>query len=343
MIASGIFPITGGSVTATLLAVDDSKTMRKVLEITFAGEDYRMVLANSPADAMAKVRAERPVIALVDALLGGTSGYDLCQQIKTEAPQVGVIVLSSKQHPYDRVKGGAVGADDFIDKPYDSQALIDKVAALAQKLASAPAPKPAAHAPAAPAPATMEGPTAFAGRPAPQPTMGVRSPASPGAPISAAAQGGIGRSTMSFGAPATSTAQVKPAAQAAPVANPYARPAVTAPAATGPVAASSSTFGRPLAAAPLASPVAAPAATPAAAPAPPAAPAPAAVAAAVESPVALIGASMESKLVALGLTKDQIDGVLALSKDVVEQVVWEVVPVLAETMIREEIRRLTAE
>lgn len=52
---------------------------------------------------------------------------------------------------------------------------------------------------------------------------------------------------------------------------------------------------------------------------------------------------METKLVALGLTQDQIAGVLALSREVVEQVVWEVVPVLAETMIREEIKRLTAE
>jgi hypothetical protein len=52
---------------------------------------------------------------------------------------------------------------------------------------------------------------------------------------------------------------------------------------------------------------------------------------------------MESKLLTLGLTKDQIAGVLALSRELLEQVVWEVVPVLAETMIREEIKRLTSE
>ena len=314
--------------TATLLAVDDSKTMRKVLEITFAGEDYRMVLANSPADAMAKVRAERPVIALVDALLGGTSGYDLCQQIKAETPQVGVIVLSSKQHPYDRVKGGAVGADDFIDKPYDSQALIDKVATLAQKLASAPAAKPAAT------PAETTSP--FGARPAPtaQTPLGARPQISPGvtgnAPGQSVAQS-VGRTTMSFGAPSpAAAAKPAPAAPVAtPAANPYARPAMspvgTSPVGTSPVAASTT----------AARPAPAPQATPQS-------PAPA-VQAPAPSAAALVGASMESKLVALGLTKDQINGVLALSKDVVEQVVWEVVPVLAETMIREEIKRLTAE
>ena len=50
---------------------------------------------------------------------------------------------------------------------------------------------------------------------------------------------------------------------------------------------------------------------------------------------------MTAQLEAMGLTPAQIDGVLALSRDVVERVVWEVVPVLAETLIKEEIARLT--
>ena len=52
---------------------------------------------------------------------------------------------------------------------------------------------------------------------------------------------------------------------------------------------------------------------------------------------------LASQLSALNLSKDQVDAVLKLSSDVIEKVVWEVVPVLAETMIREEIRRLTSD
>src|SRR5690606_28830383 len=55
------------------------------------------------------------------------------------------------------------------------------------------------------------------------------------------------------------------------------------------------------------------------------------------------GSTMARKLEDLGLSQAQVDGVLALSRDVIERVVWEVVPDLAETIIREEIRRLTAE
>jgi hypothetical protein len=55
------------------------------------------------------------------------------------------------------------------------------------------------------------------------------------------------------------------------------------------------------------------------------------------------GSEMARKLGELGLTQEQVQGVLALSREVIEAVVWEVVPDLAETIIREEIKRLTAE
>jgi len=258
-------------VTATLLAIDDSKTMRKVLEITFAGENYRTVLSNNVSDGLAKLRSEHPTIVLLDAILGDSNGYEICQRIKGEAPGVGVIMLSSKQHPYDRTRGSAVGADDFIDKPFDTQALIDKVGALVHRLSEEVA-KPAPLA-AQPAPV-----------PAPRP---VAAPA-PVAPVVARQH-----TTMSFGSSSTA-----------------ASPAVSAP---------------PVASAP-----------------PPRAAAATAAAGAVSAKV-VETSDLESKLSGLGLTREQVAGVLAISKDVVEQVVWEVVPVLAEAMIREEIQRLTAE
>jgi hypothetical protein len=58
---------------------------------------------------------------------------------------------------------------------------------------------------------------------------------------------------------------------------------------------------------------------------------------------AAVGADFSAQLQGLGLSAQQVEGVLALSRDVVERVVWEVVPVLAETLIKEELARLTAE
>src|SRR6187402_2065827 len=128
--------------------------MRKVLEITFASEDYRTLLAANADEALQLVRAEGPSVAVVDAGLGAVSGYDLCQQIKAQAPGTAVLVLSSKQQPYDRGRGSAAGADDFMDKPFDTQQLLDKVKALAKNAdaRAAAAPPPVAAPPIAAAP-----------------------------------------------------------------------------------------------------------------------------------------------------------------------------------------------
>lgn len=279
--------------TTTLLAVDDSKTMRKVLEITFAGEEqYRTVLAASADEAVEKLRSDDPTVALVDATLGGTIGYDLCQKLKGERPGLGVILLSSKQQPYDRARGSGVGVDDFIDKPFDTQQLIDKVGGLLKKLAEAPAPAAAA-----------------AYEPADEPVPLV-SPARPRT------------QTLAFGVP------VSTAPSPAPVPQPPAAPPVAPPPLAG---------AAPVQRPPLPGPAGP-------APAEPVRPVPeTTVERAVAAPVSAELGGLEEKVRGLGLSSEQATAVLALSKEVIERVVWEVVPVLAETMIREEIDRLTRE
>ena len=314
--------------TTTLLAVDDSKTMRKVLEITFAGEDYRTVLAGNSAEALQKLKSEKPAVALVDAQLGEENGYDLCQAIKQASPGVAVVILSSKQRPYDRARGTGAGADDFMDKPFDTQQLIDKVAAVVRKATDVSA-RPPAAAPSPAAPAVAPAP-----RPAPQPA------ARPAPARPSPAQ------TLAFGTPAGDRSQ-KPAVSPPSVARPQppaaaARPADLATSVRSRAPAVPAEPARPAPAAPAPavtpkpSPVGAPAAQRPIAPASPAAARPA-------EAVAAKSGELADKLSGLGLTREQVAGVLELSREVIEQVVWEVVPVLAETMIQEEIKRLTSE
>ena len=270
--------------TTTLLAVDDSKTMRKVIEITFAGEGFKTVVAADAADAVAKAQSEHPQVALIDAALEGTNGYDLCRQIKGASPSTVVVLLSNKAQPYDKARGAAAGADDFVDKPFDTQQMIDKITTLAKRGVQAPVasiPAPAA----APAPLPM------------QPVA-----AKPPEPQRQRVQ------TLAYG-----STPVPPMAAAAPVAP--AKPA-----------GGSSPFGSRAPTVP---------GTQAYSP-----PAPA-VAAAPSGNGA--HAEFANKLGGLGLTQVQIDAVLSLSREVVEKVVWEVVPTLAEAMIKEEITRLTRE
>jgi CheY-like chemotaxis protein len=267
-------------VTTTLLAVDDSKTMRKVLEITFAGEDFRTVLCESADEALGKL-GENPQVALVDAGLDNAAGYELCQKIKAAAPNVAVVMLSSKQQPYDRARGSAVGADDFVDKPFDTQQLLEKVTTIARRAASAPV-----MAVAAPAPVVM--PSASGAKPqeATRPrvqTLAYGSTPTPNIPASPAP-------------PQVASRPVQPIVPA--------RPAVAS--------APAEVASRPVS---------------------PMIPTPAAQSDALP-------ADFAGKLGGLGLSGAQVEAVLALSREVVEQVVWEVVPTLAETMIKEELKRL---
>ena len=270
--------------TTTLLAVDDSKTMRKVLEITFAGEDFRTVLCESADEALRKL-GENPQVALVDAGLENAAGYELCQKIKAASPNTAVVMLSSKQQPYDRARGTAVGADDFVDKPFDTQQLLEKVTTIARRAASAPMMS------AAPAPVVMPSAASKAdgsiGRPRVQ-TLAYGSTPSPIIPASPAPLA------------VSPVAPMRPTMTGAPPAE-----VISSPAATSPMAATAPSYLAPLAAAPAALP-----------------------------------ADFAGKLGGLGLSAAQVEAVLSLSREVVEQVVWEVVPTLAETIIKEELKRL---
>ena len=368
---------------STILAVDDSPTIRKCLEITFAGTDVTLVTCDSAGAALEQVKTLGPDLVIADVSLPPTDGYELCSTIKLVAPTIPVLMLSSKQHPFDPASGAQ--ADDHLDKPFDTQVLQDRarqlleagpkvvaastVAPAAATQIGTPAPAARAQRPAAPAeraaasqkipaprrrrptPAMMPMPAAGPVAPAAGPAAGGRRPVpfampstvkktTPGVaqPTAGAARKASAQPTMAFGtkpqAPVATRAQEsQPGAPAAPAPTPTPAEARPTPQAFKP-----EPTPKPAEA------VAAPEVDrepPTPTPAPAAAVAPAAQAtAAIPAEAA---ADLETKLTALGLTKPQIEGVLALSRDVVEQVVWEVVPTLAETMIKEEIARLTKE
>jgi CheY-like chemotaxis protein len=270
------------SVPLKILVADDSVTMRRILELTFAGEDATVTGVESGDAAVARASEVRPDIVFADVSMS-TDGYRVASSIKSTPglEQTAVILLASQKHPYDEGKARAAGVDDHVLKPFDTQLVIDKVKQVMGR------PRAAASAAAAPA------------RPAPAPAAPLQRP-----PVAAA----------------------PPMMQQPPMNDP--RQSRTGTIAFGKAPPSTTTpHGIP---------------APAQQPAPAARPAPAAAAPAMAAAAArAVPADLGSKLDGLGLTNDQVAGVLQLTREVVERVVWEVVPDLAETLIKEEIRRLT--
>jgi CheY-like chemotaxis protein len=313
-------------VARTLFVVDDSATMRKVFELTFAGEDVTVITHDGAEGVVARAREVRPHAAIVDVALGGAVGYDVVRSLRADAglATVPIYLLYSDHSPLDEAAARACGAAGALAKPFDTQAMIDRVRQAFSMTAGAPAPaaspvgnltqpfgSPAAAAAAAAlraAPPAATAPTAPAPRPAAAPAVPPASPAARG-PVVPPARPGAPPSAAR--APATPTGR-----EAELSLDDLATARAPAPA------------PRPIAAAPVAVPRVLQ----------PHAPEP--------SPPELsrqVAHEIHAKVSHLGLTQAQVEAVTALTKEVVERVVWEVVPQLAETLIREEIKRLTAE
>jgi CheY-like chemotaxis protein len=317
-------------VPKTLLAVDDSATMRKALEITFGSDDFRVVTADNSANALALLR-EEPAAVVIDTALGSEDGYALARAVRARDARIAVVALSSRYNPYDPARGREAGIDDFADKPFDTQALLDKVkkAIVAREgvKAATPAPAPVAAAPAAPAfasrapavPAAPAAPVVTSKAPAPWPAQRTHT---------LTFEGGLPAPAPAAGfAPPMSHVPHQPTLHQAPAPAPR-RPSPP----TGlPIVSPQAPHVAPAAHAPAVSAHLANLA--------PTAP-PRAVDTAV---AAATNGQLAGKLGELGLSPQQVEAVLALSREVVERVVWEVVPQLAETIIKEEITRLTRE
>ncbi len=144
-----------------LLLADDSVTIQKVIQITFAHEDYELTITDNGDSAFEKARAQRPDLVLADVYMPGKNGYELCTALKQDpgCKSVPVLLLAGSFEPFDEDKARAAKADGWLEKPFESQTLIDKVAELlaaAPAVFEEPAPVAAETAPAEPAEAMLD-------------------------------------------------------------------------------------------------------------------------------------------------------------------------------------------
>jgi CheY-like chemotaxis protein len=184
-----------------LLVADDSLTIRKVIGMIFATEDFQVTAVDNGLDAISRTRELRPDVVLADVMMPGKSGYEVCEALKSDPATQGipVVLLAGTFEAFDENRARAARADDHIAKPFESQILLDKVKALvgqksntmpssmatrvtppsAQPPAAAPAPQAAAPAAARPPAGIPQGPQSGLPRP---PGPGMAPPGAPGAP-----------------------------------------------------------------------------------------------------------------------------------------------------------------
>ncbi len=112
-----------------LLLADDSITIQKVVGIIFANEDYELTVVDNGSAALEKASELLPDIILVDALMPGKTGYEVCREVRLDPnlKETPLLLLVGAFEPFDEEKARDCGADDYIPKPFESQQLIEKV------------------------------------------------------------------------------------------------------------------------------------------------------------------------------------------------------------------------
>ncbi len=111
-----------------ILVVDDEETMVRSLSTLLAEEGYEVTVAADGPQALEAARAERPDLILLDVMLPGVDGMEVCRQIRTWST-VPIIMLTAKTGEVDKVVGLEVGADDYVTKPFSPRELVARIKA----------------------------------------------------------------------------------------------------------------------------------------------------------------------------------------------------------------------
>ena len=119
----------------TILLADDSLTIQKVVELTFADTEYEVVTVSSGDDLLAQLPECRPDLVICDVIMPGRDGYDVCQEIKSNPGtlHLPVILLTGTFEPFDRDRALAAGCSEIVTKPFEARKLVEAVERLANE------------------------------------------------------------------------------------------------------------------------------------------------------------------------------------------------------------------
>jgi two-component system phosphate regulon response regulator PhoB len=113
----------------TILVVDDEEDIQELVKLSLERESYDVLTAGTGDQALAVARSRQPALIVLDLLLPGLQGLDLCKILKADpkTQAIPIIILSAKSEESDIVTGLELGADDYITKPFSSRVLIARV------------------------------------------------------------------------------------------------------------------------------------------------------------------------------------------------------------------------
>jgi DNA-binding response OmpR family regulator len=123
---------------ARILIVEDDPAVRMSLRLACQKEGFEVAEAGSGPEALDEVGRQRPDLILLDLMLPGPSGFDVCRAIHQRDTSLPVIILTARGDEVDKVVGLELGADDYITKPFSPRELIARIRAVLRRSARTP-------------------------------------------------------------------------------------------------------------------------------------------------------------------------------------------------------------
>ena len=116
-----------------ILLVEDEENLHEAIKMNLELEDYIVTSVFNGKEAMRKFNQGRYDLVILDVMLPGVNGFDICQAIRLENKQVPILFLTAKNASHDRINGLKVGGDDYLTKPFNLEELILRSANLIKR------------------------------------------------------------------------------------------------------------------------------------------------------------------------------------------------------------------
>jgi len=120
-----------------VVIIEDERDVARLLEFNLRSASFAVDTAATGAEGLAAIKAKHPDVVILDLMLPDTTGYEVCKAVRADPTiaDTGVLMLTAKGEPEDRILGLEVGADDYVVKPFVVREVVLRVTALANRLA----------------------------------------------------------------------------------------------------------------------------------------------------------------------------------------------------------------
>ena len=116
-----------------ILIVEDDPHIRLGLEEVLRGDGFEVFACARGDQALEAVARHRPALIVLDVMLPGLSGYDICKQLRARSDRTPILMLTAKSQELDKVVGLDIGADDYVTKPFGVRELLARIHALLRR------------------------------------------------------------------------------------------------------------------------------------------------------------------------------------------------------------------